>query len=287
VAADFVSVLVRALSFIALFQAAGIALFLAGVIRGSAFRSEDRLRDIGTWSAAAAMVLVLAHYLLESARMAGELAGVLDPSLQRLVLESPTSAALGLRLAGLALLLIAFRMEGKASTHLSLAGVVLVLTGFLAVGHTSTHSPRVVLALLLLFHLAVVAFWFGAIVPLHITATREVPQTAARIVERFSSIAIWLVPGLLVAGLVLAGLILPSLAALGTAYGQLLILKLLGFSLLLGLASLNKWRLGPALGRGDHSARRAFRASLVAEAVLIAAVLSVTAAMTSLYSPEG
>jgi putative copper resistance protein D len=287
VAADLVSVIVRALSFIALFQAAGIALFLAGVTRGSAFHSDDRLRDIGTWSAGAAMVLVLAHYLLESARMAGDLAGVLDPSLQSLVLESSTSAALGLRLSGLALLLVAFRMDGNAATPLSLAGVVLVLTGFVAVGHTSTHSPRIALALLLLFHLAVVAFWFGAIVPLHITATREVPQTAARIVERFSSLAIWLVPGLFIAGLALAVLILPNLAALGTAYGQLLILKVIGFSLLLGLASLNKWRLGPALGRGDYGARRAFCGSLVAEAVLIAAVLAATAAMTSLYSPEG
>jgi putative copper export protein len=287
VAADVVSVTVRALSFIALFQAAGIAFFLAGVVRGIAFTSEDRLRRIGMRSAGVAIVLVLAHYLLESARMAGELAGVLDPSLQTLVMQSPTSAALGLRLAGLALLFVGFRFKGSISMQVSLAGVVLLLAGFIAVGHTSTHSPRLVLALLLLFHLAVIAFWFGGLVPLHVTAAREVPETTGRIVERFSSLAIWLVPGLFVAGLALTVLLLPDLAALGTSYGRLLILKVVGFSLLLGLASLNKWRLSPALTRGERDARRAFGGSLVAEFVVITAVLSVTAVMTSLYSPEG
>lgn len=285
-AADFVSVAVRALSFIALFQAAGLALFLAVVARSTAFVSTDTLRRVGMWSAGISIVLVLVHYLLESGRMAGELAGVLDSSLQSLVLHSPLSTALALRLAGLALLLVGFRIEGKAGTHVCLAGVTLVLAGFLAVGHTSTHSPRLLLALLLFFHLVVVAFWFGALVPLHVTAAREAPETAARIVERFSSLAMWLVPGLFVAGLALAALLLPNLAALATAYGRMLLLKVFGFSLLLGLASLNKWRLGPALARGDPSARRAFGGSLVAEMVLIAAVLSVTAAMTSLYSPE-
>jgi putative copper export protein len=81
--------------------------------------------------------------------------------------------------------------------------------------------------------------------------------------------------------------LLPDLAALGNSYGRLLILKVVGFSLLLGLASLNKWRLSPALARGNRDARRAFGGSLVAEFVIIAAVLSVTAVMTSLYSPEG
>lgn len=286
-AADVVSVVVRALSFVALFQAAGIALFLAIVASASPLTSEHRLRSVGTWSAGVAITLVVAHYLLESARMAGELAGVLDPSLQSLVFESPTSTALGFRLAGLALLVVGFRIEGKAAMRISMAGAGLVLASFLAVGHTTTHSPRSLLALLLFFHLAVVAFWFGALAPLHIIVSREIPDTAARMVERFSSLAVWLVPGLFVAGLVLAVLLLPSLAALGTAYGRLLILKVFGFSLLLGLASLNKWRLGPAIARGDHAARRAFRGSLVTEAVLIAAVLSITAVMTALYSPEG
>jgi hypothetical protein len=47
-------------------------------------------------------------------------------------------------------------------------------------------------------------------------------------------------PALLVAGLMLAALILKSLSALRSVYGQLLIVKLVGFALLMGLAALNK-----------------------------------------------
>lgn len=285
--ADFLSIAVRALSFIALFQAAGIALFLTCVVRSASFDAAGRVRRLGMTTAGAGMVLVLAHYLLEAARMAGDLAGVLDPSLQTLVMQSSSSAALGLRLVGLGVLLVSFRMVGITAMRVSLVGVVLALAGFLAVGHTSTHSPRTMLALLLFLHLVVVAFWFGGLVPLHLTAKRETPGTAAQIVERFSSLAIWLVPGLFVAGVVLAAMILPNLAALGTAYGQLLILKVVGFSLLLGLASINKWRLAPALARGDQSAQRFFSRSVAAEWVIIAAVLCITAAMTALFSPEG
>jgi putative copper export protein len=52
------------------------------------------------------------------------------------------------------------------------------------------------------------------------------------------------------------------------------------------LAALNKWRLGPGVRRGDSRARIRFRRSLAAEYALIAAVLGVTAILTSFYSPD-
>jgi len=54
----------------------------------------------------------------------------------------------------------------------------------------------------------------------------------------------------------------------------------------MALASLNKWRLGPALATGNARAGSAFRQSLIAEYVLICAILSATAALTTFYSPE-
>jgi putative copper export protein len=54
----------------------------------------------------------------------------------------------------------------------------------------------------------------------------------------------------------------------------------------MGLAAANKWRLGPALVHGPVQSGRWFRRSVAAEYVLIAAVLTITAVMTSLFSPE-
>jgi len=95
------------------------------------------------------------------------------------------------------------------------------------------------------------------------------------------------VPGLLIAGLLLATVLLPNVAALRTPYGRLLIVKVIGFSTLMVFAAWNKWRLGPAVARGDVRAARSLRLSLAAEYALIAAVLCVTAVLTMLYSPHG
>lgn len=81
-------------------------------------------------------------------------------------------------------------------------------------------------------------------------------------------------------------MILKTPAALLTVYGQLLIAKLVGFAFLMGLATLNKWRLGPRLAGGDVGIGISFRRSLATEYLLIAAVLTLTAVLTSFYSPE-
>jgi len=84
----------------------------------------------------------------------------------------------------------------------------------------------------------------------------------------------------------MAALLVPQIEMLAEPYGQLLIAKLAGFALLMGLAAANKWRLGPAIARGEARAAYLFRRSLIAEYVLIIAVLAITAVMTSLFSPE-
>jgi putative copper export protein len=55
---------------------------------------------------------------------------------------------------------------------------------------------------------------------------------------------------------------------------------------LLGLAAFNKWRLGPDLERGDLQAGRVFRRVVISEYVIMVVVLSVTAVMTTFFSPE-
>jgi putative copper resistance protein D len=80
--------------------------------------------------------------------------------------------------------------------------------------------------------------------------------------------------------------LLHHIAELESAYGLLLLAKFTGFTALIGLAALNRWRLGPAVATGNMAAIRSFRRSLGVEYVFFAGVLSVTALMTTLYSPE-
>ena len=100
----------------------------------------------------------------------------------------------------------------------------------------------------------------------------------------FSASAVWIVPAIFPLGLGMAIGLLPNLAALRTVYGALLASKLTGFAILLMLAACNRWRVVPALQHDPQAATRRFRRMLQAEYLLVIAVLSVTAVMTSLYS---
>jgi copper resistance protein D len=282
---DVLSVILRALSFVMLFQATGVAIFVAIFGRRLA-SSRQAVRRLGQATAIFAIVLVAGHYAMEAARMAGEMSGMWDPALQGMSWNSPARAALTGRLLGLALIAIGLQGASVRGTIVALGGVVLAAGAFTLTGHTSVNVHRVALAALLMLHLLVLAFWFGALGPLCIATLRESPARAADIIERFTAVATWLVPVILLAGLVMAVLLLPNLSALSEPYGELLIAKVLGFALLMGLAAANKWRLGPALVSETAQSGRWFRRSVAAEFVLIAAVLTITAVMTSFFSPE-
>jgi hypothetical protein len=85
---DALSVTLRALSFVALFQAAAIAIFLA-LLDHELKGTERPVRQLAILSALVAALRLLSQYVLKAARMSGELGGVMDPALQGLVSTPP------------------------------------------------------------------------------------------------------------------------------------------------------------------------------------------------------
>ena len=285
-APDIVAVVLRALALILLYQAAGMAIF--DVAFGARLGTPDatRLRSAGAGACLGAAVLVCGHYLMQPARMAGAFAGILDSSLQGMVLHSPSGAALALRLAGLILILVSMLSSQGGRRIAASLGVLLLAVAFALTGHTSVHTHRPVLATLLVVHVLIGMFWFGALVPLWLSAGRDPGPQTAGLIAAFSAAAVWIVPLILLAGLLMTALLVPGLAAFTQPYGQLLIVKVCLFAVLMGLAAANKWRFGPAISAGNALATRRFRISLVLEFALICVVLAVTACLTTFFSPE-
>jgi putative copper export protein len=281
---DLAWVALRAASLVLLFQAAGAALFIAAFAHRLT-RSAPAIRRTGVRVAAAALLVLAAQYLLEPVHLAGEWAGIADPSLHRLVLSSSTAAALAVRAAGLAGVVLGLRREGSAANTTGVAGSLAALSSFALTGHAALDAHRLWLAPLLLVHLILVAFWFGSLWPLRQLCALEPREPAARVIAAFSSGALGLVPLIPLAGAGMAALLLPDFAALLAPYGLLLGAKLLLFAALMGLAALNKLRLAPALARGEPGALLRFRRAVAAEYVLICAVLAVTAVLTGFFSP--
>ena len=311
---DILSVALRAISFVLQLQAAG-AVFFAAAFGPALTISLTSIRSLARLSAFAALLAVAGHYVLQAARMAGEMSGIFDGSLQEMAWKSSTGGAFSVRELGILLIIAGMqntsarrtadhffksvaassplspaawlkRLSSRGFTLVGVAGAVLVAVSFTLTGHTSTNARRWALVPLLLAHLLIVAFWFGALVPLLLVSLRESRERSARVVALFSGAAFWLVPVILVAGIAMAALLLPDLASLQRPYGVLLIAKVALFAVLMVLAALNKWRFGAALAGGELQAGRNFRAVVITEYVFIVAVLSVTAVMTTFFSPE-
>jgi putative copper export protein len=285
-ATDLLVIGLRALSFVAIFQAAGGTIFLLLYERGLAAESAARIRRLTQIATVVALCSAVLHYVLTPARMAGDLGSAFDPSLEALLLGSNSGSANIVRVVGLALLTVSLDRATRVNTFRSAAGVALTLVSFAFMGHTAIHAQRWALAPLLLAHIGVAAFWFGALWPLHVIVRSEPAARAGALVAQFSALATRLVPAILLCGVVMAVLFIQSLAELATGYGALVLAKTAGFGVLMALAAVNKWRFGPEILRGNGAAVASFRRTVAAEWGLIAAILIVTAVLTSLFAPE-
>jgi putative copper export protein len=281
---DLAWVVVRIVSLVLALQAAGSALSrltLAPLLPVSAAALTASTRR----TAAAALLALAAQCLIEPAHLAGELSGMLDPALARLAL-SASGAEFATRLGGLICLALGARGEGAPLRSVTLAGIALTALSFLLSGHTSVHPLRALLAPLLFLHVLIVAWWFGALRPLHRATRLESQAQVAAVLGAFSRVAVWLVPAIALAGITMAAVLLPDLAALRRPYGLLLLAKAGLFAVLIGLAALNRLSLLPRIASGEGAALAALRATLSCEYLLIAAALAATAVMTGLYSPS-
>ncbi len=285
-AADLAVISLRALTFVTLFFAVGTWIFIALWERELGSGLAERARDVARAAAVVALIVTVVHYVMQPARMAGDLGATFDPSLEALLLQSSSGTANIARVVGLAVLVLSLDRATKANTIAASIGAALAILSFAFGGHTAIHPLRLVLAPLLLVHLAVAAFWFGALWPLHTAAGEGPPERSGPLIARFSTLAMRIVPAVLVCGLLMAVVLVRSAGELLTGYGAMLIAKTTGFAVLMGLAALNKWRLQPGVAAGDRNATRAFRRSVAAEWGVIAVILVTTAVMTSLYAPE-
>lgn len=282
-------ILVAAGFYLGALLATGAVLFRL-VFPGLPAAERQAVSRMGAIAAWAALLLTLIQWLLQAGYLGGgHIASAVDPMLLGIVFEGVQGTRLILGVTGLslvqAILLDARRLPG-VGYGLSLGGVVLVMLAFVQVGHT-VDEPRILLAGLLIVHLLAVAFWIASLWPLYRLAGHPAGSAdAARILARFGQIAMIGVGLLILAGVTLAWWLVGGVAPLlTTAYGQLLLGKVLIVGALLLLAAANKWRFVPAFERGEPMAPQRLRRSIALEALLVLTVLLVTAVLTTVSSP--
>ena len=290
--------IVRALHYGAVVQLFGAVLFATFVGRPvlATGVASDRLRSglaaVERWSATAALLSWLVWFVLQAAAMTGGSAGegVHGPALVT-VLQATTFGHVWLfRLAIIAFVaVLAFtRTSSITRDHEGLVAVLAAFASLAAlatlagIGHAAADPgvDKLIHISVDALHAVAAGAWLGMLLPLA-AALRSLadPMAVHAVVVRFSTIGVIAVATLLLSGIVNSAYLVGSWPALfGTPYGDLLMLKLALFAVMLALALANRFGSTPQLSRvGIASAGASSRIARNArgEAVLGVAVLAV------------
>ncbi len=172
----------------------------------------------------------------------------------------------------------ALAAQGAAGRVAATAVLLLAALAPALSGHASTADPQWLMRPAVFLHALAIAIWIGALIPLGLALNRR--ETAALpALARFSKVIPWVLGALVAAGVVLAVVQVRLPCALfDTAYGEVLIIKLVLLALLFSLAALNRWRLTEAVEAGDESAARSLVRSIAAETVIVILVFGAASA---------
>jgi putative copper export protein len=279
---DGITVIIRALYYIATVGAAGLGLFAIGF--GHRLEPEDagRLHRTLLGAIAAGLLLsVLALALRVLVLTAG--ASIFNADVWAAVMRSRIGDAFWLRAAGL-LLLTAATTTWRIGSAGTAMGALLVVASYAAMGHSMLFAPRQEIAALVVIHLTVVAFWVGSLPPLLWVAQRHDGASAARLVQDWSKAAIWAVSAMIATGVMLSWYLTLRMDRIFDAWhGWALAWKVLAVLAALGFALWNRQRHTPALARGDAGAGAGLAASIRLEMLLVALAFYAAAEMVSVH----
>jgi copper transport protein len=185
-----------------------------------------------------------------------------------------------------------------------LVGAAIVALAFTAAiaGHSWTYSPRGLLVVVDTTHVLSMSAWLGGLVmllvalPIAVRALARPERTAlmADVVSRFSRLAMVAMSLLLLTGIVQSVVLVNSLDAfVETAYGRLVLAKIVLFAALISLGAYNQRRLLPRLrvvaGGGEEPKRAAalLRRSVGYEVGLALVVLGVASVLAGTQPAVG
>ena len=292
----------RGLGYLGTLLAAGAVAFALGIAK----RDDDRQRAqrVGAGAAAVGLLATLLALPVQTMAVAG--VGMLEalaPSAAGETLRSGFGAAWLVRVAALGLLAPVLRRGRPVWLLLGVAAAAPA--SYLLDGHTRSMEPAWLLLPGDAVHLAAGAVWFGGLVLLALAVRArgldDDPVGAARLVSRFSTLALWTVVAVAVSGGAMAWALVRVPGALTTTgYGWTLLAKLALVAIAVAIAAYNRSRLVPAIAarqapagasvdtevgadsdevrvvRRSRGAWRQLRITLGIEALLLVAVLLVT-----------
>ncbi|MEB2858196.1 copper homeostasis membrane protein CopD [Pseudomonas atacamensis] len=288
--ADLLNIILRFALYVDLLLLFGLALF--GLY---SFNALLRFRPLLRGMAVTGALLSVAGLVLMTRAMSGETQlAALWPHLQMMLLETDVGLAWALRMTALAIVVIR-----PGLWPASLAGAI-ALASLAWSGHGAMDEGwlRFWHFLSDILHLLAAGAWLGALLALVLMVSGRIGDTRLRLivdaVKRFEWVGALIVLTVSVTGVMNYLFIVgPRLdGVLFGTYGQLLAIKVLVFAVMLVLAALNRFHLGPSLQQslrdGQHLiAANALRRSVVMELALALLIVALVAWLGTLSPDPG
>lgn len=244
-------------------------------------RLGEAQRPAPRWIAGGAATALMAA--LGGAALLLHQLGGFDEATVGAVLAAPTGLALGLQLAGGALLLVARRRASLLP--LRLTGAAALLAAFGVSGHPAAESPWA--GAIAALHLLAAAWWLGSLLLLRSACVTLPPARLAELARFFGKLAMVVVGSMVASGAALVLALMPlRLAAWSTGYGQNLLVKIAFAAGALAIAAYARQRLVPRVEAGDGGAPSRLRRTVTVEIALIGGALAATAWLTTFHSPH-
>lgn len=284
---DLANILVRLVQYGALLPLFGVAAF---AIYAPGGKAQSAHRMLTLVLAAVGLLAAIASLLMLAAMMSGDPAGALDPdTLQTAIIDTAAGRAGLLRVLALSLLLGALPL-GEPNSRLICSGAALASlawAGHAAGGEGLSGALHLSADIL---HLWAAGVWLGALVAFCdlVIAPRPDGSIMAETLAAFSGVGSAVVAALIATGLVnLQPLVVwdpwPRLTT--SPWGWLLLIKLILFTGMLGLAAANRFVLTPRLRAAPDDAA-ALRRSLALETGLAFAIAALVAVLGTLTPPS-
>ena len=296
---------VRFALYFALAALFGLSAFSLYGLRAHERSDALALRSWLAGSAILSLLFSIGWLVLMASSMAGTSLWPIDQqAIGALLTSSAVGAAWKLRIVALVVAAVAAMLTAQRGLWLSLvvlaSGIALGTLPWTGHGAMDEGGGGWVHLAADVLHLIASGAWVGALLGLLLLVSRPAAEVDAahlglthRALHGFGAVGTIVVATVVVTGLVNAWMLvgIGNVAALATTlYGQLLLAKLALFVAMLGLASLNRFRLTPAFERSiasaDHrGALGALRGSLAAETACVVVILGLVAWLGTLAPP--
>ena len=212
--------------------------------------------------------------------LGGDIESLFDLSLIKLSFETLQAKSTSLLFVGFILLYFSTLNKKYLPKTINVLGVIILLVSFIIIGHS--FSSGIFSQLLIIIHVFCISYWVGSFLPLRHMCTINNYKHLYTIAHNFGVYAVVYISLLIVTGLIFSYILLGGIIPLITsAYGNVLLIKILFVSVILLAGAINKFKIVPLLKMSQVNGQNKLKKSIEIEITLTFFVLFFTSLLTT------